>query len=309
MLERLALRSPFFGAWRFVFFHTISWCRNCISKQNLRAIRLYPYRIIGVISIISLLSSMVFASVNSAREKARIGAGKQAYGTLNHVLGASAIGAWSFEDGSGSTLTDSSGERNNGTIFGALWKTESECGLGLGRCLSFNGNGDFIEVPNSASLSVARHLTMAAWVLRTGNCPSVTDTCMVVNKEYDYEFGVRSGNTLQWAIKPAGGTWFWHNTNIVIPQGFWTHVAVAYDGAVVRSYRDGRMEDTFTCAFGDLERSNAVLRISGRLTQSGGSTFFGFLDEVRVYSEVLTAYHIKEVYLAGASRRRISMQK
>lgn len=64
-----------------------------------------------VISIISLLSSVVFATVNGAREKARIAAAKHGYATFDHVLGAYATGSWSFEEGTGTTVRDSSRRR------------------------------------------------------------------------------------------------------------------------------------------------------------------------------------------------------
>ena len=80
-----------------------------------------------VISIISLLVSVVLTSVNSAREKARIAAGKQFYSSLDHALGASAIGSWSFESGGGLTAYDASGN-NNGTLVGeAVQLSESNC--------------------------------------------------------------------------------------------------------------------------------------------------------------------------------------
>ena len=258
-----------------------------------------------VISIISTLASVILTNVNSAREKARIGAGKHLYAQLDSTL-SEVVGKWSFEEGSGSTVRDGSGYGNSGTLNGGSRRTESECGLGLGRCIFFGGSGNFIEVPHSESLAPIQNITVAAWIQRTGDCPITADTCMIVNKEHDYEVGIRSGNTLQWAIKPAGGTWFWHNTSIVIPQGKWTHVAVAYDGAGVYSYRDGALGERFDYANGNLERSGAVLRISGRLSQPSGSTFNGLIDEVRIYSEALTAYQIQQMYAEGAPKHRVA---
>ena len=258
------------------------------------------------IAIISMLASIILTNVNSAREKARIAAGKHLYAQLDSTM-SEVVGKWSFEEGSGGTVRDGSGYGNNGTINGgASWQTASQCGLGLGGCLSFDGVDDYIQVPHSESLAVVRQLTMTAWVYRTADCPVVADTCMIANKEFDYEFGIRSGNTLQWAIKPSGGTWFWHNTGIVVPQEKWTHVAISYDGSKVVAYRDGRREESFDYNVGDLERSGTVLQISGRPTQPTGSRFNGFIDEVRIYSEALTAYQIQQMYAEGASKHRVA---
>ncbi len=263
-----------------------------------------------VISIISLLSSIIFASVNSGREKARIAGGKSLYAQLDSTM-SEVVGKWSFEQGLGGIARDSSGYGNDGVINGgALWLNAGQCGLGLGGCLSFDGVDDVIQVPDSPSLTVMRQLTMAAWVYRTADCPVVADTCMIVNKEYDFEFGIRSGNTLQWAIKPrGGGAWFWHNTGIVIAQGIWTHVAVVYDGSRVTAYRDGRREESFDYPVGNLETSGSALQISGRMTQPAGSRFKGLMDEIRVYSEALSAYRIQQFYAAGVLKHRLSFGK
>jgi len=174
--------------------------------------------------------------------------------------------------------------------------------------MDFGGVGQ-IEVPHSESLAPMKDITMAAWIKRTGNCPIIADTCMIVNKEYDYEFGIRGDNTLQWAIKPAGGTWFWHNTGIFIPQDIWTHVAIVYDGTVVYAYRDGRLAEKWDYNMGNLQRSGAVLKMSGRLTQPGGSTFNGLIDEVRIYSQALTAYKIQKLYAREMPKYRIVAAK
>jgi len=62
-----------------------------------------------VISIISLLSSVVLSSLNTAREKARLAAAQQFSAITYHALGANSTGMWAFEDGPGGTAIDGSG--------------------------------------------------------------------------------------------------------------------------------------------------------------------------------------------------------
>jgi len=62
-----------------------------------------------VIAIIGLLSSIVLVSVNTARQKAKIAAGMRFAGSLYHGLGSEAVGIWNFDEGSGCTVSDTSG--------------------------------------------------------------------------------------------------------------------------------------------------------------------------------------------------------
>ncbi|OGF27175.1 hypothetical protein A2303_06340 [Candidatus Falkowbacteria bacterium RIFOXYB2_FULL_47_14] len=55
-------------------------------------------------------------------------------------VGPGPVGYWSFDEGYGTTAHDESGQGNDGTITGALWKDGSECVSG--RCLWFDGAND-----------------------------------------------------------------------------------------------------------------------------------------------------------------------
>jgi Concanavalin A-like lectin/glucanases superfamily len=73
------------------------------------------------------------------------------------------VGAYSFDTGSGISVTDDSGNGNVGTITGATWTTRGR----YGNALSFDGAGDVVRVPASASLDVGSALTLSAWVRPT----------------------------------------------------------------------------------------------------------------------------------------------
>ena len=69
-----------------------------------------------------------------------------------------------FDEGSGNTAKDSSEYQNDGTIYGATWSNDCISGS----CLSFDGVDDYVEVPDSSSLSPVSEVTVVAWVYRTG---------------------------------------------------------------------------------------------------------------------------------------------
>ena len=54
------------------------------------------------------------------------------------------VAYWSFNEGSGTTLTDNSGNAHDGTIYGATW-TSGIAGNGL----EFDGVDDYVTIPHS----------------------------------------------------------------------------------------------------------------------------------------------------------------
>jgi len=58
------------------------------------------------------------------------------------VSGGGLVAYWSFDEGSGNTLHDLSGNENHGTIYGAVWT-----GGKSGNALYFDGDDDYVEIP------------------------------------------------------------------------------------------------------------------------------------------------------------------
>ena len=80
---------------------------------------------------------------------------------LSITVNASAdlVAYWTFDEGSGNAVYDTSGNDNNGTINGATW------GVGkYGTALQFNGQDNYVEVPSSDSLEIDDNVTIAAWI-------------------------------------------------------------------------------------------------------------------------------------------------
>jgi hypothetical protein len=69
----------------------------------------------------------------------------------------------------------------------------------------------------------------------------------------------------------------------------WTHVAATYDGATLRLYINGAQVATTSIA-GSIAATTGALRIGGN--SAWGEYFAGMIDEVRIYSRVLTAAEI-----------------
>jgi hypothetical protein len=74
-----------------------------------------------------------------------------------------------------------------------------------------------------------------------------------------------------------------------LAAGVWTHLAVTYDGAALRVFRNGAQAAS-TARTGTIQTSTGALRIGGNLIW--GEYLDGRIDEVRVYNRALSAGEI-----------------
>jgi len=115
-----------------------------------------------VIAIIGLLASIILVSLKGVREKAEIAKGLEFSQSIQHALGADAVGIWSFDEDSGSTANDNSGYGNSGTLYNFAspygWTSETPhkiVGSGQGKyALSFDGVDDYVTDCQCLLLSI-----------------------------------------------------------------------------------------------------------------------------------------------------------
>jgi prepilin-type N-terminal cleavage/methylation domain-containing protein len=111
-----------------------------------------------VIAIIGILSAIVLASLNVARQNARIGAGKQFDSSLQNAL--EPIASWTFDECSGVSAFDATGGGALG-IVSASWTTDSPY---AGCALLLNGSTNYVV----SSGSNLQNLGASASVTVTG---------------------------------------------------------------------------------------------------------------------------------------------
>src|SRR5207248_7884083 len=70
------------------------------------------------------------------------------------------VAAYGFNEGSGTSTTDASGNSNSGTLANATWSTAGK----YGKALSFNGTSSWVTVNDSNSLDLTTGMTLEAWV-------------------------------------------------------------------------------------------------------------------------------------------------
>jgi hypothetical protein len=193
------------------------------------------------------------------------------------------VAYWTFDEGSGNAVYDTSGNDNNGTIYGATW------GVGkYGTALQFNGQDNYVEVPSSDSLEIDDNVTIAAWI----NWIDTGDTWLGIlangqqNGPWE-NYGLfinRSSRFLYFTLSLDGGHVTQQTPNDITVPNEWVHVCASWDGSTARIYVNGKME-LETVQSGTLVPPGLPLRIGHR---NGSPHYFnGTIDEVRIYNHAL----------------------
>jgi hypothetical protein len=210
------------------------------------------------------------------------------------------VAEWLFDEGSGNVLKDSSGNGNNGVIYGATWVDGK-----FGKALSFDGQNDYVEVQDSPSLNPPNQITIEAWYqpvsfIGGGNDGILDKPFTSFNTPfYQYHLGVRGDG---FNIHPAT---FGFDTTInnnwidiysdqgVWKAGQWYHIIGMYDGSAVKLYINSQLI-TSKPALGQINSYGMNVRIGDYANHE--RFLYGTIDEIRIYNRSLSADEVKANY-------------
>ena len=196
------------------------------------------------------------------------------------------VAAYGFEETTGAVI-DSSGQSNAGTIVNGAARTAAGK---IGRAIDFDGVNDYVSVADANSLDLTAGMTLEAWV----QLDTVSSWRTAILKEKPGSdiyslYASNATNSPQGAVMRSTGAVVWTGAPPPLSAGTWTHLAVTYDGATLRVYRNGAQSASATGA-GSIQTSTGALRIGGNLIW--GEYTDGRIDEVRIYNRALSAGEI-----------------
>ena len=163
-------------------------------------------------------------------------------GTATATIEIGGIAHWQFNETSGTTAYDASGNWLIGTLMnGAQWTTDGK----LGGAIDLDGNNQYVEVADSNLLDNTSQLTVSTWVYADtldGQARGIVSKRNGMNSQHAYSLFFHTGNRLHVYIDGAGDVF---SSNTVFQTGRWYHVAVTYDGSLpeaerVKLYVDGQ---------------------------------------------------------------------
>jgi hypothetical protein len=203
------------------------------------------------------------------------------------------VAAYSFNEGSGITVADCSGNTNTGTIVGASWAAGK-----YGGCLSFDGTSSRVSINDAASLRLTTAMTLEAWVYPTASqTASWRDIIYKLPADGTHDDYYLMAWSTKASSAPLGGAMFGSPgvyRDAIKPSPLtlntWTHLAATYDGATLRLYVNG-VQSVSTNMTGNIATSTGPLQIGGDTVF--GQFFAGLIDEVRIYNRALNAAEIQ----------------
>ncbi len=235
-----------------------------------------------------------FSAVNGAHTLtavARDGAGNTTTSpgipvTVQNTGSLGLVGAWAFDEGSGTTAGDQSGRGNVGSLSNATWVAGGK----FNGALSFNGTSSTVVVPDAATLDLTTGMTLEAWV--RPNVSSGWRTVTMKEQPGNLTYGLYANTTANRPVIEVhvGGSVRSLAGTSILPTLTWTHLATTFDGATLRLYVNGTQVSQLPLA-GSLATSASPLRIGGNAIW--GEWFNGLIDEVRVYNRALGAAEIQ----------------
>ena len=216
------------------------------------------------------------------------------------------VGYWKFDEGSGTTAADSSGNGYTATLVnGVSWVAGK-----IGDALSANGGNQYVSIP-TINLSGTSTVTVAFWANRTY---SQTVESVLLEDSTNYNgsstgFGFFPDDTQCNGIQAAvhGNVGYSVNCYGQPSSGVWHHLAVIYDKTQAGNnqtalYIDGVLQ-TPTSNLNTAQNTNSFGNNPIYLFSRDGTEYFnaGEMDDLRLYNRALSAAEIQQIYQAGSA--------
>ncbi len=175
------------------------------------------------------------------------------------------IGYWNFDEASGSTSADSSGNGNDGTFAGAGGGVVQSTVLPPTSCfvnthsLSFNGTGGYVSIPDNATMDPSNAISISFWmkantvsngyqhiVFKQG--PHVTSYGVWLNGNHVY---MEDNDSIVRSL----------TSNATITANTWHYITVTYDGTTQALYIDGTLDKSQLLSGITLEYQNSPVKV------------------------------------------------
>jgi len=195
------------------------------------------------------------------------------------------VGEWNFEEGSGGTVNDTSGNGNTGAWYGSgdHWGTGK-----IGKAGKFNGTDDEIQMSSGPILST--NATIEGWFYwKSGNTSLLRD-----NTSADgWILAYNNGGNITYRL---GGSSFNTSISVAPLQNKWVHYTMTKNGGDVKYFINGALEHSSSGA------SSTANILPWHIMKNGTSTGWisGYADNIKIYNYARTPAQIAWDYNRGA---------
>lgn len=193
------------------------------------------------------------------------------------------VALWQFNEGTNSTINDSTNNGNTGTISGnTTWTGDSISGYAL----EFNGVDNKVNIVKTSSVDIVSNLTLEASIKRKSS-----DDGMILSKNGPYFIAIRNnvtmggiyandGNCPSSCVTPGANTWTEVYGTSVLQKDTWYNIKMVYDGVNIYIYVNDSLENA-TSKTGQMPQVSQQVNLGWG--DPGHNQFFnGTIDDVRI---------------------------
>jgi len=255
-----------------------------------------------VIVIIGILAGVIMISTSSSIDKANFAKAKAFSSTAQNELLSNLVSEWTFDEPEEGNITKDTWGNNHGIVVGATQVDDCV----FGKCYSFNGANDYIDIGQTLKPSRTKDKTYSFWV----NLNSYGGTVFASGNLYSYKggfsvFKLKNNTSISFSYELNDSPYqfdFKCSTNLKT----WTFFVITFKpnnlNIAFNLYKNGTLVDnqTKTLAIGGQNTTSSKIG-----AQSNGNPiqqiYFlnGFIDDFRVYDAALSSSQIKQNYIAG----------
>ena len=285
---------------------------NFMNKKGFTLIEL-----LVVISVIGMLSSIILVSLQSARDKGRIASSIIFSTSMYRGWGADAFGVWNFDE------TDGLDAQDSGPNSFVLTKVLAAPGLRspispLSSGKSLNFSGQFKASPNSFirssfnSVSLSKYTTSiwlniptAAAAAQNSFPLSIYNNSGRINfLNLDYQNGRIAAGPQVGVNQCAGGVTDFAHSFI---YDKWFNITYSWDGSSnIRLYIDGKLKGSLSGCTSVIGQNGVWIPNTMLVGNGGAGHFVGYMDELAIYPNVLTADAIEHIYAQGVVKHSLA---
>ena len=221
------------------------------------------------------------------------------FGLSSERAGAKVIGAWLFDEGSGDSAKDSSGNGVDGVLIGDPEWVDGK----FGKALKFDPN-KYVDFPPplSEKMILEGDFTCMAWMnphkWESGwNCAFSMQAGSTGGEIYGIYFGNQGGTEILCWTRIGGVAKSATSGQRTLELGKWTHGAITYDGSKLVVYKNGEKAGESPLA-GNLDNADRKGRfvINGNYNSLDGGLgewCSATIDELLIFDTALTQDEVK----------------
>lgn len=212
------------------------------------------------------------------------------------------IAEWNFDEGSGQSANDISGNANTGQLgsTSGVDVTDPVWAIGkTGKGLSFDGVEDYVNAGTGLSISPTSSISISSWI-KTNSDGRV----IIRNRTAGYSLHVGNWNAVGGTAHKASfwiyssGSFRIVTSTTSVDDNNWHFIQGTFDGNTLKIFIDGKQE--------------GILNYSGTISYGGNGTFIGgdyagdglfwngSIDQIRIYNYARTPAQVAWDYNRGA---------